>query len=1100
MASLLSNTKALQNRPSQIRNICILAHVDHGKTTLSDCLIASNGIISQRLAGQLRYLDSREDEQSRGITMQSSAISLLFVDPREKRRSIRQATKNNTTPIPPVPYLINLIDSPGHVDFSSDVSTAVRLCDGALVVVDAVEGVCIQTQAVLRQAWEERVKPCLVINKVDRLINELYLTPLEAFHHLRQIIELVNSLLGQLANASAFAKEEANKKKSNETSSSYCIEEEKAEKEDQEEKEKDEKSAASMLFDPIKGNVVFASAIHGWGFSLGPFATLLSKKLNINRLILLKHLWGDHYYNSTKNSITSQKKMISSNNKKVTLVPMIVKYILEPIWMMYKTILIDHKPKKAIRMASNSLNLNVSHITDKILKSPELLIRSLMKAWLPLSDSVLSCSVTHMPNPMDAQKRRCDRLFPKRNITKTIQNEMGDEIMNEWNTMHYNVRNCSSDGPLIAFVSKMIAVPREDIPIEILRTEKERKGTNDVDDDDDDDDDGAMTFVAFARIFSGTLSSKQKVCIMGPKYDPFSHRMRPLLLSNTTNDGNGNGGDHSYIRDIHHCSISSNVQPMLMMGSSFELLDTVGPGNIIAIHGLGQHILKTATISNTLICPTFSEMAQQATPILSVAIEPKNIIDINTLRRGLAMLNHADPCVEIHLSSSGEMVIYCLGELHLERCLEDLKKRFAIGIEFDVSPPLVRFRETIVMESSSSGNENENENDKKTRINNSGNSGNTVTMTTPNGEVQITVSCEPMNEEIIRLIEKYEKEEVSDNDNNDSNDSNGRSKISLKFINDLKKSAIDKEDFNNICAFGPNQFGPNILLNNISQEHWSLTTKRDDVKEGGKEVGNIIIRERLEQHRTSLINGFQLATEHGPMCEEPMWGVIYRIEDVTFIDTTKNNSVMNDVIKENTEEDAEETEENTDESGKSIPITNTSTQTNPYGPLSGQIISTMRRACRESFNQSNRRLVEAVFECNMQCTVDQLGKLYSVLGQRRCDILNEDMMEGTSIFTIKGRIPVAETVGLADHMRKETSGGVSAPQLHFDRWQKLDIDPYFQPKTEEEREEFGEVRFADQSRNIAKEYIDRTRERKGLSSNKKIVVDAEKQRTLTRNK
>ena len=209
MAALLDNTKALQSRPSQIRNICILAHVDHGKTTLSDCLIASNGIISQRLAGQLRYLDSREDEQSRGITMQSSAISLLFVDPREKRKLARQAAQNKTEPVAAIPYLINLIDSPGHVDFSSDVSTAVRLCDGALVVVDAVEGVCIQTQAVLRQAWEENVKPCLVINKVDRLINEIYLTPLEAFHHLRQIIERVNALVSQMSNAAAFAKEEA---------------------------------------------------------------------------------------------------------------------------------------------------------------------------------------------------------------------------------------------------------------------------------------------------------------------------------------------------------------------------------------------------------------------------------------------------------------------------------------------------------------------------------------------------------------------------------------------------------------------------------------------------------------------------------------------------------------------------------------------------------------------------------------------------------------------------------------------------------------------------------------------------------------------------
>ena len=174
--------------------------------------------------------------------------------------------------------------------------------------------------------------------------------------------------------------------------------------------------------------------------------------------------------------------------------------------------------------------------------------------------------------------------------------------------------------------------------------------------------------------------------------------------------------------------------------------------------------------------------------------------------------------------------------------------------------------------------------------------------------------------------------------------------------------------------------------------------------------------------------------------------------------------------------------------------------TDPYGPLSGQIISTMRRACRESFNTTSRRLVEAVFECNMQCTADQLGKLYSVLGQRRCDILNEDMVEGTSIFSIKGRIPVAETVGMADHMRKETSGGVSSPQLHFDRWQRLEVDPFFQPTSQEEREEFGEVRHAQQARNLAKEYIDKTRERKGLSTNKKIVVDAEKQRTLARKK
>jgi elongation factor 2 len=174
----IKKAKNLMNKLDHIRNIGIAAHIDHGKTTLSDNLLAGCGMMSEDLAGKQLVLDYDEQEQDRGITINTASASMVheFEDSE---------------------YLVNLLDTPGHVDFGGDVTRAMRAVDGCIVVVCAVEGAMPQTETVIRQALREKVKPILFINKVDRLINELRVTPEEMQQRFIKIIAKFNELLNR---------------------------------------------------------------------------------------------------------------------------------------------------------------------------------------------------------------------------------------------------------------------------------------------------------------------------------------------------------------------------------------------------------------------------------------------------------------------------------------------------------------------------------------------------------------------------------------------------------------------------------------------------------------------------------------------------------------------------------------------------------------------------------------------------------------------------------------------------------------------------------------------------------------------------------------
>ncbi|HJM44428.1 MAG TPA: GTP-binding protein, partial [Candidatus Poseidoniaceae archaeon] len=164
----------------QIRNLCIAAHIDHGKTTLSDNLIAGAGMMSEELAGKSRVLDFDDQESARGITINAASASMVHAVDGED-------------------FLINLIDTPGHVDFGGDVTRAMRAVDGCFILTCAVEGAMPQTETVVRQALKEKVKPVLFINKVDRLINELQVTPEDMMARFQEQITRVNTLIRQFA-------------------------------------------------------------------------------------------------------------------------------------------------------------------------------------------------------------------------------------------------------------------------------------------------------------------------------------------------------------------------------------------------------------------------------------------------------------------------------------------------------------------------------------------------------------------------------------------------------------------------------------------------------------------------------------------------------------------------------------------------------------------------------------------------------------------------------------------------------------------------------------------------------------------------------------
>merc|ERR1712159_769953 len=513
----VSQMREVMDLPHNIRNMSVIAHVDHGKSTLTDSLIAKAGIISAADAGDKRNTDTRQDEQERGITIKSTGVSLYFEAPEVVKPMIEAPSDPNRG------FLINLIDSPGHVDFSSEVTAALRVTDGALVVMDCVEGVCVQTETVLRQALQERVKPVVMINKMDRIILELQAELEDTYQNFVKILENANVIIATY---------------------------------------NDEALGDCQVF-PDMGTVAFGSGLQSWAFTLNHFALLYASKFKTDPMKLVKKMWGNNFFDS-KTGKWSKKEGENTTRG-------FCKFVLEPIFKMFRLIMDGKTEKytKLINMVGVELKGDEKDLTGKPL------VKTVMRKWLPAAEALMEMIVLHLPSPAKAQKYRTETLY---------EGPLDD-------TAATGMKSCDPNGPLMIYISKM--VPTAD----------------------------NSRFVAFGRVFSGTIKTGMKARIMGPNYVP------------------GQKSD-LYVKGIQRV--------MLMMAGKTESIDDVPCGNTVGIVGIDQFILKTGTITDTdhTEAHNIKVMKYSVSPVVQQSVRPKNAADLPKLVEGLKRLSKSDPIVQ----------------------------------------------------------------------------------------------------------------------------------------------------------------------------------------------------------------------------------------------------------------------------------------------------------------------------------------------------------------------------------------------------------------------------------------------------------------------
>eukprot|EP01105_Mastigella_eilhardi_P023756 TRINITY_DN603_c2_g3_i1.p1 TRINITY_DN603_c2_g3~~TRINITY_DN603_c2_g3_i1.p1 ORF type:complete len:997 (+),score=310.54 TRINITY_DN603_c2_g3_i1:61-3051(+) len=844
---------SLMDAPHLIRNIVLAGQLHHGKTSFLDIFVQQTHQKNWALTKNTRYTDTRIDEQEMGLSIKSLPMSLVLPN---------SAGKN---------YLINFIDSPGHVNFSDEVTASFRVSDGVVVIVDAVEGVMVQTERVMKHAVQERLPMIIVINKMDRLILELKLPPADAYHKLRHTIEELNALLETCAHGTEHRR-----------------------------------------VSPELGNVVFASSLYGFCFSLENFAQLYlahrapvkeQKGLSLNQEApdaieklefvskFARNLWGDRYFNPETRTFSSKAPNPRANRS-------FVEFVLEPLYKIFSHV--AGEEREVLEPVLTELGISLRAHEYQMDTQP--LLKLVLSRFFGRCTGFVDAVVRHFPSPADAARAKTEQCY--------TGPAYGDYAK--------GLASCDPAGPLMVNIVK-------------LYTKHDCSG-----------------FDAFGRVMSGTVRVGERVRVLGESYTP---------------------------TDEEEMSEEEISKVWILQGRYRVEVDHIPAGNWVLLGGVDNPIMKTATIVSAKPPEQpyiFRQLCFNTASVVKVAVEPLNPSELPKMLDGLRKINKSYPLAVTKKEESGEHTILGTGELYLDCVLRDLRKLYS-DIEVKVADPVVAFCETVAETSSLK-----------------------CFAHTANKKNKLTMICEPLEKGLAEDIENKVVSATWDN------------KRMSEFFQ--MNYGWDLLAARSVWAFGPDAQGPNVLIDD------TLPTEVD--------------KRLLGAVRKFVVQGFNWGTREGPLCEEPIRNVKFKLIDAVIAEDEIQRSGV-------------------------------------------QLIPTARRVCYSAFLMAAPRLMEPVFFVEVQTPADCITAVMAVLSKRRGYVIAEVPKPGTPLYTLRAEIPVVDSFGFETDLRMHSQGQAFCLSV-FDHWAVVPGDPL-------DKSIVLRPLAVSQPFELAREFMVKTRRRKGLS-------------------